>query len=57
MNIQDLIERLEEMKRVYGNIDVVSENGIGDIVDPRITAFPLLDEHNNEGDWMLLLTS
>lgn len=55
MNIDDLINKLETYKNIHGNIEVVSQNSIGEIVDLRITAFPLLDEDNNERDWMLLL--
>jgi len=57
MNIDDLIERLEVEKKIHGNIEIVSENGVGDLVDLRINAFPVLDDDNNEGDWMLLVTA
>ena len=57
MNIQDLIDRLEVEKKTHGNIEIVSENATGDLVDLRIKAFPLLDDDNNEGDWMLLVTA
>lgn len=57
MRIQDLIDRLEIEKKVHGNIEVVSEGPLGDLVDLRIYVTTDQEEDTQEVNWIVILST